>query len=132
MEKVNEIRTNIRRLVEFNKTSKCSQSVITDFFSQGDPQEFDGTEHNPVKDDDLLDFDLTVETLTSSMSDPDNVINISDHVLSGPQLEILNRGLKFCHTPGKARMGDLRRDLDKYHRSLRLKNHLKKRHKWGH
>ena len=57
------------------------------------------------------------------MSDPDNVINISD--LSGPQLEILNRGLKFCPTPGEARMGALRRDLDRYHRSLRLKNHFK-------
>ena len=125
MEKVNEIRINIRRLVELNKPSKCSQSVITDFFNREAPQEFDGAEHNPVEDDDLLDFDLTVETLTSSMSDPDNVINISDHVLSGPQLEILNRGLKFCPTPGEARMGDLRRDLDKYHRSLRLKNHLK-------
>ena len=59
------------------------------------------------------------------MSDPDKVINISDHVLSGPQLEILNRGLKFCPTPGEAHMGDIRRDLDRYHRSLRLKNHLK-------
>ena len=55
----------------------------------------------------------------------DNVINLSDHMLTPAQPEILNKGLKFCPTPGEAQMGDLRRDLDKYHRSLRLKCHFK-------
>ena len=46
-------------------------------------------------------------------------------MLTTAQLEILNKGLKFCPTPGEAQIRDLRRDLDKYHRSLRLKCHFK-------
>ena len=82
--------------------SYCHHMYITDFFNPGTPQEFDVRGPTTVIDEDFLNFDLKVETLTSSMPDPSNVINISDHVLSGPQLEILNRGLKFIPTPGEA------------------------------
>ena len=66
-----------------------------------------------------------VELKSESVPDLDNLINLSDHMLTIPQREFLNKGLKFCPTPGEAQMGDLRRDLDKYHRSLRLKSHFK-------
>ena len=81
--------------------------------------------HNTAVDHDLVEFRDSVELKFESIPDLDNVINLSDHMLTIPQLEILNKGLKFCPTPGEAQMGDLRRDLDKYHRSLRLKCHFK-------
>ena len=64
-------------------------------------------------------FDKMVEEKFKSLPTLDNVINLSDHPLTESQKEILNKGLKFCPTPGEPQMGDLRKDLDKYHRSLR-------------
>ena len=81
--------------------------------------------HIPEVDCDLVYFSHLVELKSESFPDFDNVINLSDHMLTIPQREILNKGLKFCQTPGEAQMGDLRRDLDKYHRSLRIKSHFK-------
>ena len=68
---------------------------------------------------------ILVELKSESIPNLDTVINLSDHMMTIPQHKILNKGLKFCPTPGEAQMGDLRRDLDKYHRSLRLKSHFK-------
>ena len=79
----------------------------------------------PEVDCDLEYFRQLVELKSESIPDLDNVINLSDHMLTIPQREILNKGLKFCPTPGEAQMGDLRWDLDKYHRWLRLKSHFK-------
>ena len=107
------IRMKIQNLVWLDKPVNCSQHVNTDFFKPGTPQESDRTESNSVVDEDLLHLDLTVKTLISSLSDLDNIINISDQVLSRPQLEILNRGLKFCPTQSR------------YLTSLRLKSHFK-------
>ena len=72
----NRIRMNIRKLVQINKPANCSQRVITDFLIPGTPHESEETAPNPVTDDDLLHFDLTVKTLKTSLSDLDNVINI--------------------------------------------------------
>ena len=49
----------------------------------------------------------------------DTVINLSDHHLTNAQTSLLSKGLKFCPTPGEPNQGDLWRDLQKYHRSLR-------------
>ena len=108
-----------------NKPVNCSQRVITDFFTSETPRESDKVAHIPEVDCDLVYFRHSVELKFESIPDLDNVINLSDHMLTIPQREILNKGLKFCPTPGEAQMGDLRRDLDKYHRSLRLKSHFK-------
>ena len=51
----------------------------------------------------------------------DTVINLSDHTLTDAQITLLSKGLKFCPTPGEPEQGDLWRDLQKFHRSLRLK-----------
>ena len=119
------LRSRIRDLVMFaNKPVNCSQHVITDFFTSVKPRESDNMAHIPEVDCDLAHFHQLVELKSESIPDLDNVINLSDHVLTIPQHEILNKGLKFCPTPGEAQMGDLRRDLDKYHRSLRLKSHF--------
>ena len=108
-----------------NKPVNCSQRVITDFFTSETPRESDNMAHIPEVDCDLVYFRHSVELKFESIPDLDNVINLSDHMLTIPQREILNKGLKFCPTPWEAQMGDLRRDLDKYHRSLRLKSHFK-------
>ena len=71
-------------------------------------------------------FDRMVEEELCSLPDLDNVINLSKHPLTDSQRLILNKGLKFCPTPGEPQMGDLRRDLDKFHRSLRLQCHFSK------
>ena len=75
-----------------------------------------------------MNFDEKVERELRSLPDLDNVINLSTYPLTNPQKEILNKGLKFCPTLGEPQMGDLRRDLDKYHRSLRLKCYFNKRY----
>ena len=54
-------------------------------------------------------------------SDPSCVVNLSKHHLSDDELSVLNRGLNFCPTPGEPDMGNLRRDLDVFHRNLRIK-----------
>ena len=41
--------------------------------------------------------------------------------------DILNKGLNFCPTPGTPDMGEIRRDLDRYHRSLRIQCWLNKK-----
>ena len=48
------------------------------------------------------------------------VTNLSNHHLSNTELSLLEKGLSFCPTPGEPHMGDLRRDLDKFHRNLRI------------
>ena len=61
-----------------------------------------------------------------NLTDIDNVVNLSDYQLSDSEKSVLNHGLKFCPTPGEPHMGDIRRDLDRFHRSLRLKCHFGK------
>ena len=54
------------------------------------------------------------------------MVNLSDIPLTQNERKVLSNGLKFCPTPGEPHMGDVRRDLDKFHRSLRLKHHFDK------
>ena len=51
-----------------------------------------------------------------------SVVNLSDRQLSESEIQILERGMKFCPTPGEPDMGELHEDLDKLH--LRLKRYL--------
>ena len=53
---------------------------------------------------------------------PCTVVNISDHDLTESERKLLEKGLNFCPTPGEPKMGDLRRDLDSFHRNLRIKS----------
>lgn len=47
------------------------------------------------------------------------VLNYSSHVLTTDQLSTLERGLKFCPTPGEPDMGTLASDLHRFHNNLR-------------
>ena len=86
-----------------NKPVNCSQRVITDFFTTETSRESDNMAHNPEVDCNLVYFRHLVELKSESIPDLD-VINISDHMLTIPQREILNKGLKFC-LPGKLKWG---------------------------
>ena len=49
-------------------------------------------------------------------------MNLSDHSLTPGQIALLSKGLKFCPTPGQPELADIKCDLDRFHRSLRLKH----------
>ena len=75
--------------------------------------------------DDLPQFDALdyfcnkiIEALQETMV---SVVNISDSQLSTSEQSLLEPGLSFCPTPGEPDMGQLRRDLDSFHRNLRIK-----------
>ncbi len=58
--------------------------------------------------------------------DDNSVVNLSSINLSEAQRSILSRGLTFVPTPGEPDMGDLRSDLDRFHRRLKLYTHFNK------
>lgn len=47
------------------------------------------------------------------------VINLSNRTLDPDELSLLQKGLSFCPTPGEPKMGDLVRDLDHFHDTIR-------------
>ena len=50
-----------------------------------------------------------------------NVVNLSNHILTVEESHLLSKGMNFCPTPIDLSPGDLKTDLDYFHRSLRLK-----------
>ena len=53
------------------------------------------------------------------------VVNLSHHLLTNDQRNILSFGLNFCMTPNTIDAGELRTDLDQLHRKLRLESRFK-------
>ena len=49
------------------------------------------------------------------------VVNLSSYKLSHAERSLLSKGLNFCPTPGEPELGDIKRDLDIFHRDLRRK-----------
>ena len=43
------------------------------------------------------------------------------NTLTVDERSLLDKGLNFCPTPGEPHMGDLHRDLDSFHRRLKIK-----------
>ena len=58
---------------------------------------------------------------TKPITNSKNVVNLSSHILSDHEHSILSRGLKFCSTPVSLDRLQLRTDLAKFARRLRLK-----------
>ena len=56
-----------------------------------------------------------------------SVVNLSKLTLTPPMVSLLSKGLNFCPTPGELDISNLRRDLDKFHVSLRRKLFFSKR-----
>ena len=48
------------------------------------------------------------------------IINISNHILSQEEINILQKGLKFCPTPEKQNTDELKGDVIDFTRKLRL------------
>ena len=59
---------------------------------------------------------------SSTNEEPISVVNLSHKILTPSELAILNKGLKFCPTPGEPDLSEHHNDLDKFH--LRLKRFL--------
>ena len=57
----------------------------------------------------------------------DSVVNLSDFSLEPHHVSLLKRGLTFCPTPGEPDMADLKRDLDAFHRNVKLLSHFGKK-----
>ena len=53
------------------------------------------------------------------------VVNLSDKHFTKDQLSVLSKGLNFCPVPKEPKPGDLRTDLDRLHRRLRLHSFFK-------
>ena len=71
-------------------------------------------------------FSVLIDEASIDIGTFDNVINLSDRQLNDTELKILNMGLHFCPTPITPDLREIRRDLDKFHRSLRIQWWLNK------
>jgi len=67
---------------------------------------------------------VTNSSLPSSKLEP--VINLSSFQLTPAMISLLSKGLTFCPTPPAADRYTLRKDLDKFHTSLRRKQFFEK------
>jgi hypothetical protein len=56
-----------------------------------------------------------------------SVVNLSNLKLTEPMISVLSKGLNFCPTPGESDIYELRKDLDKFHVSLRRKQFFSKK-----
>ena len=50
------------------------------------------------------------------------IINLSSYDLTQAQISVLSKGLNFCPTPGNLNVWDIKTDLERLHRSLRIKH----------
>ena len=50
------------------------------------------------------------------------VVNLSKHILTAEQSNVLSYGMNFCPTPHLIDPGEMRTDLDQLHRRLRLES----------
>ena len=80
------------------------------------------TNNHNLDDDHSLLHMFKNKICTPLTDEPPAVLNLSDHDLSTDELSLLERGLNFCPTPGEPHLGDLRRDLDSFHRRLKIKS----------
>ena len=55
----------------------------------------------------------------------DNIVNLSNKILSEDEISVLSKGLKFCPTPKEIDRAELKRDLEKFGRRMRLKWHYR-------
>ena len=61
----------------------------------------------------------------SNIINLNGVINISSLDLTDAQISLLSKGLNFCPTPGNLNTWDVKADLERLHRSLRLRHIFK-------
>ena len=97
-------------------------SVLSLLFKKGDPLVLDN--YRPIS---LLNVDLKLLSYVPAHKEinrdqNDTVVNLSSKDLKPAEIRILSKGLNFCPTPNKINEEQLSADLDKFARSLRIKN----------
>ena len=78
-----------------------------------------------------VDVNKFIENYAVSLSSPSNVnnklvVNLSDFPLNDDRKSLLSLGLSFCPTPGEPDMGEIKKDLDRLHRKMRVKSAFEK------
>ena len=101
-----------------NKDVNRDQPLISSFFPTRAALDKETSISNQFQIETRNRFSALIDDHCNHLGDLDNVVNLSDKVLTAQEHEILNKGLNFCPTPGDPDMGEIRRDLDRYHRSL--------------
>ena len=112
-----------------NKHKKEHQPLISSFFQSKTYLDNETKRANHFQIETKNRFTSLINIEFSNLSDLDNVVNLSDKVLTDQERNILNKGLNFGPTPGDPDMGEIRCDLDRYHRSLRIQCWLNKKPK---
>jgi len=68
-------------------------------------------------------FDKNIKVNVNNKSER-SVINLSSHILTPTERSVLEKGLKFCPTPGEPNMNELLEDLRLFFRRMKLKAHF--------
>ncbi len=58
------------------------------------------------------------------VGDDTSVVNLSDMVLKESHISLLSKGLSFCPTLDRPDLGELKRDMDIFHHSPKLRAHF--------
>jgi hypothetical protein len=98
-------------------------------FKKGDPLVLDN--YRPIS---LLNVDLKLLSYVLAHKEinrdqNDTVVNLSSKDLKPAEIRILSKGLNFCPTPNKINEEQLSADLDKFARSLRIKEYFSAKEK---
>ena len=112
---------------ELNKHQKSYQPLISSFFQKQIALDRQSQIDEAFQIELRNSFSVLVDESSEDLPEIDNVVNLSDRPLTDMEHKILNKGLNFCPTPGEPHMGDIRRDLDHFHRSLRIHCWLNKK-----
>ena len=66
----------------------------------------------------------TIAPPTVRLPETNTVVNLSDMVLTDPQVKLLSRGLKFCPTPREPNQLLFQQDMAQFNRRLRLREYF--------
>ena len=122
--------TNFPQMIIFILGYQCTILILSMFFS------FSGISHilrnhdvtlpsrHPVSNIFHVQYSLNVNNNNtgSIVQDDSLVVNLSNHILTPAQYQLLSRGLKFCPNPGEPDISLYQTDLDAFH--LRIKRFL--------
>ena len=108
---------NIDNLINFDEPSHPS---LNDTIIYDPINHFDIITNNSIR---ISFFDKTVDINTDNKNER-SVVNLSSVILTEIERSVLEKGLKFCPTPGEPDMNELLDDLRLFFRRMRLKVHF--------
>ena len=113
---------------ESNKSSKCHETcvLVTSSSSYDHSTVKRRKRRNRKRKRNIFDQNQTNKHKSNKQKPKKStIVNISDKILSQPETTLLEKGLNFCPTK-KTNPGDQRKELDQFHRSLRIKQFFNK------